>query len=93
MAAIAGFDFEISSGDVVVGPGMIDGVAVDGATLDANGFGDGDWDVVYTGSALELDATADQVAGDTVLGKVTVATNLVTAVSFDGRGRDVPASA
>ncbi len=89
---IVGFELSISSGDVVVAVGQINHVAVAGATLDANGFADGSWDVVWTGAALELDARTDQVASDVVLGSVTVATNVVTAVSLDGRGRIAPVS-
>jgi hypothetical protein len=91
MAAIEGFELTIATDDTVVAMGTIDGVAVAGGTIDSAADSDGDHLVVYTGSGF--DHVATQLAAHTVLGTATVATNAVTAVSYDNRGRDLPASA
>lgn len=94
MAAIRGFSLEISGDDVVVGPGLIDGVAFAGATIDVSvaNLGDGTHAIVHDGTDVvaQLDATA-LAAGEYKLGEFTEATSAATAVSFDGRGDTVAA--
>lgn len=95
MAAIHGFDFEISGDDVVVGPGMVDGVAVDSYTLDVSalGLGDGTHAIVYDGTDVvgQLAATA-LAAGELKLGEFVEATAAATSVTFEDRGATVLAS-
>lgn len=93
MAAIEGLDLTIVGSDTSITAGMIDGVAVAAGTVDAAADGDGDFLVVWTGAAFDHVASADQVATDIVLGTATVASNLVTVVSYENRGRDPLASA
>lgn len=89
MAAITGFDLSIDTGDVVVGPGLVDGVAVDAYTLDVSALslGDGTHAIVYDGTDVvgQLDATA-LADGEVKLGEFTEDTAAATAVSFEGRG-------
>ena len=93
MAAIEGLDLTVSGSDTAISAGMIDGVAVAAGTVDAAADGDGDFLVVWDGAAFDHVAAASQAAGETVLGTATVASALVTGVSYTGRGKDVPASA
>jgi len=87
--AISGFDLSISGDDVVVGPGLIDGVAVDGATLDVSALalGDGTHAIIFDGSDVvgQLDATA-LTAGEVKLGEFVEATAAATSVTFTDRG-------
>lgn len=93
MAAITGFDFSISGGDVVIEDGLINGVAVEGSTLDLAplSLADGVADIVYDGSAVTAEAA---VSGTNIkLGEVTVASDAATATSLNGRGDTVAVSA
>lgn len=91
MAALSGFELTISSDDTAVAMGTIDGVSVAGGTVDAAADADGDFLIVWTGAAYDHVTTV--AAGSTVLGTATVASNLVTAVAYTGRGDGAPASA
>lgn len=93
MAALSGFELTIATGDTAVAAGTIDGVHVDAGVIDAAADSDGDFLVVYNGSTFDHVAAASQAAGETVLGTATVATNAVTVVTYENRGRDLPASA
>jgi len=97
MAAIDGFNISLSTDDVAVSDGMIDGEVIDAAVIDVSELSleDGDYDIVYDASAeaLTLQAAADQAEGDVVLGEATVATDAATAVSWANRGREIPVSA
>lgn len=97
MSAIAGFDLTISGDDVVVGPGMIDEVAVAGGTLDVSvlALGDGDNQIILDeGATVTAIAEATALdAGDVKLGEFTEATAAATAVSFAGRGDQAAVSA
>lgn len=94
MAAIDGFDATVATGDAVVTHGMVNGTAVAGATLDANTLDDGQaLIVVVAAGTLALKNAADRLATDTVVGSATVASDLVTAVSYARRGESFPVSA
>jgi len=93
MAALEGFELSIATDDTAIAAGTIDGVHVAAGTVDAAADADGDYLVVWNGSAFDHVAAAAQAEGETVLGTATVATALVTAVTYTDRGRDVPASA
>jgi hypothetical protein len=88
MAAIEGLDLTIAGDDTVISAGMIDGTAVAAGTVDAAADADGDFLVVWDGAAFDHKTVAED--GDTVLGTATVGTALVTGVSYEGRGSDVP---
>lgn len=93
MAGLEGFELTIAGDDTVIAMGTLDGVAVAAGTVDAAADADGDYLIVYTGSAYDHVAAADQAVGDTVLGTATVASFLVTVVTMADRGRAYPASA
>lgn len=92
MAAIEGFELSISTGDVVVGDGMVNGVAIEGATLDAAGLATGNVLIVATSAnALAMKDVAARLASDVCLGSATNdASDAITAVSLAGRGTDAP---
>lgn len=87
--AIAGFDLEIAAGDVVVGPGLINGVSVGSYTLDVSALalGDGTHAIVFDGTDVvgQLDATP-LAAGEIKLGEFVEATAAATSVTFNERG-------
>ena len=93
MAAIEGFDLSVNSGDADVSDGMVDGVAVESATLDAAALADGNALIVLQNGSLAIIEEANHAAGEVVLGSATIATGAVTAVSMAGRGQDAPVSA
>ena len=94
--ALSGFDFEIDTGDVVVGPGIVEGVAIAAYTLDVStlALGDGTHSVVFDGTDVvgQLAATA-LVAGEVKLGEYVEATAAATSVTFEGRGELLAVSA
>ena len=91
MAAIEGFELSISGGDAVVADGLLDEVAIAGATLDAAALADGTADIVVDSGSLAIkDAMA---SGDVKIGEATIGTGAVTAVSLAGRGDEYPVSA
>lgn len=93
MAAIEGFELSIATGDVVVADGLADGVAIEGATLDAAAIADGTAIIVVRAGALVIDELSAQAADDVVLGSCTIATGAASAPSLTHRGRDLPVSA
>lgn len=88
--AIDGFEFSLSTGDVVVSDGAIDGSAIAGVTLDVStlALGDGENKVIYNGSAVTAVAAATALgAAHIQLGTFTEATGAATAVNaHNGRG-------
>lgn len=90
--ALDGFDFSISTGDVVVDDGALDGSPVAGLTLDVSvlALGDGENKVIIDSDGTTITAIAAATAlgaGQIQLGTFTEATGAATAVNaHNGRG-------
>lgn len=93
MAAIEGFEVSLSTGDLVVGHGLLDGVHVDGATLDGNGLADGLAYAVVDGGSLSLIEATALAAGQVVVASCTIATDACTAEELTDRGKEAAVSA
>lgn len=96
MAALEGFEMTIATGDVVVAMGTYDGVYVPGVTIDvsAESLGDGENLIVIYAGAVEARAASSGVTADEVkLGEFTEDTAAATAVTYAGRGAELPVSA
>lgn len=96
MAALAGFGLTIDgTGDVEVGPGMIDEVACAAVVLDVSALaiGDGTHNIVTDGTTTGAQASGVAIAaGEYVLGQFVEDTAAATSVTFEGRGDTVLAS-
>lgn len=95
MAALEGFEPSLSTGDLVVEPGLIDGIAVAGATLDGAALADGLAYAVTTtsGGALALIEDQDLTGAQVVVASCTIATGACTAESLADRGKQAAVSA
>ena len=93
MAAIEGFEVSLSAGDLVVDHGMVDGVHVDGATLDGNGLADGLAYAVVRAGSLAIITASGLLSSDVVVASCTMATDACTLEELTGRGSDAPVSA
>lgn len=94
MAALEGFELSISTGDVVVGQGLYNGVAVATATLDVSvlALGDGTHYVLLDGTTISASVAAPTGTA-IVLGRFVEDTAAATSVTMAGRGTPVAASA
>ena len=93
--ALDGFEFSISTGDVVVSDGALDGGPIAGLTLDVSALslGDGENKVIIDDDGATITAVAAATAltsGQIQLGTFTEATGAATAVNaHNGRGLTV----
>lgn len=95
MAAIEGFEVSLSTGDLVVEPGLINGIAVAGASLDGAALGDGVAYAITDGAGAALSLIEDQnlAAGEVVVASCTIATGACTLESLADRGKEADVSA
>lgn len=98
MAALEGFDLSLSTGDVVVEEGLMDGVAVAGVTLDVSALALGDGENLVAidsdgATIVGIAAATGLASGQVQLGSFTEDTGAATAVTMAGRGAILDPSA